>query len=313
MINLVTGAAGFLGYHLCRTLLLKGEIVIGFDNLSSGSPKNIDDLQKNHEHFSFHQRDVQDLGQHSIWCNRIWHLACQASPPRYQRNMLDTLDTCYLGTKAVLMHAKAHSARVLFTSTSEIYGDPHEHPQTESYRGNVNTCGPRACYDEGKRIAETLCWVFGRQNGVDYRIARIFNTYGPRMNPDDGRVMTNFFKAAESGKSLEVFGDGLQTRSFCYAEDTIAGLIRLMESQCPMPINIGNNKEITILELAQEINDLYGGELGVTYADLPIDDPVRRRPDLTMAREIIGYEPKTSLKEGLAAMRSWINTEGQAK
>ncbi len=311
MIHLVTGAAGFLGYHLCKALLRNGDTVIGIDNLSSGSFENIEDLKEDHPKFEFLHDDVQNLHECVRIVDQVWHLACQASPPRYQDDMLDTLDTCYLGTKAALDYARFSKCRILFTSTSEIYGDPKKHPQSETYRGNVNTCGPRACYDEGKRIAETLCWVFGRQHGVDYRIARIFNTYGPRMNPDDGRVMTNFFKAAEEGKNLEVFGEGTQTRSFCYVDDTINGLMKLMESEYRLPVNIGNDNEITILGLAQEINRLYGGKLKITHDVLPVDDPVRRRPDLKVAREILGYEPQTALKDGLVAMRDWIRAKGQ--
>lgn len=307
MINVITGAAGFLGFHLCERLLKAGETVIGFDNLSSGSIENINILKSQYEKFRFIQHDIRvDFAGFTPKIDKIWHLACQASPPAYQKDMLDTLDTCYFGTKHVLELAKNHNARILFTSTSEIYGDPLEHPQTEAYRGNVNTLGPRSCYDEGKRIAESLCYIFGRQHGVDYRIARIFNTYGPQMNPKDGRVITNFLLSAETNKRLTIFGNGSQTRSFCYVDDTIDGLLLLMNSSYKGPVNIGNDQEFTISEAVSKINALYENSLEIIYYDLPEDDPVRRRPDLKVAREVLNYEPKISFDDGLLIMRTWF-------
>lgn len=307
--NVVTGAAGFLGFHLCKRLLEAGETVIGFDNLSSGSIENINLLKSQYEKFRFVQHDIRlDFAGFTPKIDRIWHLACQASPPAYQEDMLNTLDTCYLGTKHALQLAKNHNARILFTSTSEIYGDPLEHPQTEAYRGNVNTLGPRSCYDEGKRVAESLCYVFGLQHGVDYRIARIFNTYGPRMNPKDGRVITNFLLSAETDKTLTIYGDGLQTRSFCYVDDTIDGLILLMNSYYRSPVNIGNDDEFTINQLASKINTLYDNTLETIHYELPQDDPVMRRPDLKVAREVLNYEPKVSLDDGLSLMREWFKS-----
>jgi len=311
MIHLVTGAAGFIGSHLCNHLLNnESNTVIAVDNLSSGNAQHFESLSRFGKRFIPVIIDVEVLSQLDFgWIgniDRIWHLACQASPPAYQKDMLKTLDTCYLGTRAVLNIAKRTDARILFTSTSEVYGDPLEHPQTEEYRGNVNTFGIRSCYDEGKRVAESLCFTYSRQHGVDIRIARIFNTYGPGMSPEDGRVITNYLSAAQEGRPLEIFGDGSQTRSFCYIDDTLFGLLQLMNCRRSMPVNIGNDKEFSILELANIVNEMYGNSLQIIYKELPCDDPVRRKPDLTVARKLLDFYPRVSLEDGLKAMATWM-------
>lgn len=298
MTYLVTGAAGFLGSHLCARLLADGHEVVGLDNFHSGRQENIDWLSAQGR-FRFVQHDV--VTPYDIRCDVLCHLACPASPPHYQEEPVYTAKIAFLGTLHALENARRHGARLLQASTSEIYGDPLVHPQPESYFGNVNTLGPRACYDEGKRIGETLCADFRRQHGVDARIARIFNTYGPRMRGDDGRVVTNFIIQALSGRELTIYGEGSQTRSFCYVDDLIEGFVRLLAlPDNPGPVNLGNPSEFTMLELAGEVQRLTGSKLPLRRLALPADDPKQRKPDIAKARELLNWEPKIPLAEGLA-------------
>jgi UDP-glucuronate decarboxylase len=311
---LVTGAAGFLGFHLCQQLLSEGHVVVGLDNFMSGSHINRDDLLKN-KAFSFFERDVldcargtagfQELVEAGPRFDEIYHLACPASPPVYQRDPLNTLAVCYEGTRNFLDLAQATGARILIASTSEIYGDPIEHPQSEAYRGNVNTMGPRACYDEGKRVSETLGYLYASK-GVVVRTVRIFNTYGPRMSPGDGRVVTNFVMQAIRGEALTIYGDGSQTRSFCFFSDTIDGLIAVARSDCADPINIGSQEEFTVGELADMVIDVCGRPLSKVYAAIPEDDPVRRRPDTSRALEKLGWQPRVGIREGLQKMYHYM-------
>ena len=305
----VTGAAGFIAYHLIDLLLKSGHTVIGIDNFISGQKKNIADLSKN-KNFIFFEFDVIDLTsakmppqltEHLKNLDQIYHLACPASPPIYQTNPLHTLDTCYLGSKYVLEIAKENKARILLASTSEIYGDPLEHPQSESYRGNTNSFGPRACYDEGKRIMETLAFNY-LQFGVQVRIPRIFNTYGPRMSSVDGRVLTNFIDQALNNKPLTIYGDGLQTRSFCYVSDLVKGLMALMDSQVTEPVNLGSQFEFTILDLANTVVSLINPALKLNFLPLPLDDPKQRRPNTTLALEKLNWNAVVDLKTGLNLM-----------
>jgi UDP-glucuronate decarboxylase len=296
---LVTGGAGFLGSHLTRKLLDEGHEVAVIDNLSTGKTANVD------QRADFHAGDVRCLDGWDTPLDRIYHLACPASPPKYQADPIGTLETCFIGTQNVLKIAQETGARVLFTSTSEVYGDPEEHPQREDYCGNVHTIGARACYDEGKRVAETLCDEYANMHGVEVRIARIFNTYGPGMSPDDGRVITNFLRQAKEGKPITIYGDGKQTRSFCFVDDTIRGLQLLMESYVQEPVNIGNPGEFSINELRYEVQQLMLGESHsgkVEYLPLPQHDPKQRCPDIRRATALLGWYPQTSLTAGLMAM-----------
>jgi UDP-glucuronate decarboxylase len=312
---LVTGAAGFLGFHLCEKLLADGHSVTGVDNFYTGSRSNRDDLVKN-KNFKFVEADILEFGPSQAErllggnqkFDRIYHMACPASPPQYQRDQLYTLDVCTTGSRNVFELAKHWKARILIASTSEIYGDPEVHPQPESYRGNVNTLGPRSCYDEGKRVMETLGFIYASQHNVNVRIARIFNTYGPRMSGDDGRVVSNFVCQALKGQDLTVYGDGSQTRSFCYYSDQVAGLNKLMESTETGPVNIGSNREFSVLELAQTVRELSGRKLNIVHLDLPIDDPKIRRPDLSRAKALLNWEPTVALKQGVAEMMEWYRT-----
>ena len=298
MIYLVTGAAGFLGSHLSARLLADGHEVMGLDNFHSGSQANINWLSA-HKGFRFVRHDV--VTPYDIPCDVVCNLACPASPPHYQADPIYTAKIAFLGTLHALENAARYQARMLQASTSEIYGDPLVHPQPETYFGNVNPLGPRACYDEGKRIGETLCADFQRQHGVDVRLARIFNTYGPRMRGDDGRVVTNFICQALAGQSLTVYGEGLQTRSFCYVDDLIEGFVRLLAlSANPGPVNLGNPVEFTMLELAAEVQRLAGSQLPLVRRPLPADDPKQRQPDIDKARRLLGWEPKIPLAGGLA-------------
>ncbi len=297
---LVTGAAGFIGYHLCKALLAAGNAVLGADNFYTGNKKNVDDLAK-HAQFSFVEWDVrQDASFDLSGIRRIYHLACPASPPHYQRDPLFTLDTCYLGTRHVLEMARAGDARILIASTSEVYGDAEVHPQNECYKGSVNTWGPRACYDEGKRIAETLAFEY--QSRVQIRVARIFNTYGPRMNVEDGRVMTSLIVNALKGAPMPIYGSGKQTRSFCFISDQVRGLVALMQSDCTGPINIGNPEEVSILDVAKIIKDLARSSSVFEFHPLPQDDPQRRCPDISRASAEFHWSPVVSLKDGLKEM-----------
>lgn len=294
---LVTGGAGFLGAHLCRRLHAEGHVVYCLDNLSTARPGSLDHLH-GAERFVFLQADVRD--PIDIEVDQIYNLACPASPVHYQRNPVQTLRTSVEGALRVLELAQRTRARVLQASTSEVYGDPEEHPQIETYRGAVSCTGPRACYDEGKRAAETLFADFRRSHGVDARIARIFNTYGPGMAFDDGRVVSSFVFQALRGDDLTLYGDGAQTRSFCYVQDLIEALMRLMSHADEAgPVNLGNPAEITVRELAQAVLALCGSASQTVQAPLPVDDPTRRRPDITRARQRLDWQPQVSLDEGL--------------
>ncbi|MGN6607112.1 MAG: UDP-glucuronic acid decarboxylase family protein [Jatrophihabitans sp.] len=296
---LVTGGAGFIGSHLTRRLLERGDDVVVVDNFYSGSRDNILEL-RDEPRFELMRHDV--TFPLYIEVDEIYHLACPASPVFYQRDPVQTTKTCVHGSINMLGLAKRTNAKILLASTSEVYGDPAVHPQEESYWGNVNTIGIRSCYDEGKRAAETLFFDYWRQHQLRIKVARIFNTYGPRMAPDDGRVVSNFIVQALQGQPLTIFGDGQQTRSFCYVDDLVEGLIRLMDSpdEVTGPINLGNPGEFTMLELAEKVLALVGGDSKLEYRPLPQDDPVRRRPDITRAQTTLGWGPTVPLDEGLA-------------
>ncbi len=294
---LVTGGAGFLGSHLCDALIARGDDVVCTDNFFSGDKDNIRSLLA-HPYFELIRHDV--IHPLFVEVDQIFHLACPASPIHYQQNPIKTVKTNVMGTINMLGLAKRIKSRILLTSTSEIDGDAQVHPQPESYWGNVNPIGVRSCYDEGKRVAETLMMDYHRQNKVDIRIVRLFNTYGPRMAVDDGRVVSNFIVQALRGEPLTVYGDGSQTRSFCYVSDLIDGLIRMMDAEGLIgPLNLGNPGEFTIAELAEKVLKITGSKSKITRLPLPSDDPVRRRPDITLAKSRLGWEPKVSLDEGL--------------
>lgn len=294
---LITGGAGFLGSHLCERLLAEENEVICADNLFTGRKQNIAHLMNN-PNFEFIRHDITDPIHVEV--DQIYNLACPASPPHYQHNAIKTIKTSVMGAINVLGLARRLQARVFQASTSEIYGDPTVHPQPETYWGNVNTIGPRSCYDEGKRVAETLFFDYHRQNGVDIRVVRIFNTYGPRMLPDDGRVVSNFIVQALKGNDITIYGDGTQTRSFCFVDDLISGFIKLMETDnFTGPVNIGNPGEFTMLELAELVLAKVGGKSKIVFRPLPADDPKQRQPDITLARTRLGWEPKIPLSEGL--------------
>jgi UDP-glucuronate decarboxylase len=297
---LVTGGAGFLGSHVCDRLIGAGHEVICLDNFFTGTRRNITHLLDNHR-FELVRHDVCE--PITIECDEIYHLACPASPVHYQRNPVRTIRTTVQGTLNMLDLAREVRARILIASTSEVYGDPKEHPQTEAYWGNVNPTGPRACYDEGKRCAEALTVSYARQYGVETRIARIFNTYGPRMHPDDGRVVSNFIVQALAGKPITIYGDGTQTRSFCYVSDLVEAFVRFMALPAdPGPVNLGNPRELTIVELAELTVQLVGQNARMVREPLPVDDPARRRPDITRARALLGgWEPTVPVEDGLAA------------
>ncbi len=294
---LVTGGAGFLGSHLCDRLVADGHEVVALDNFFTGSRANIEHLL-GHPHFELVRHDVQD--RLTMEVDEIYHLACPASPIHYQRNPVRTIRTAVEGTLNVLEIAREAKARVLLASTSEVYGDPLEHPQRETYWGNVNPIGPRSCYDEGKRCAEALAVAYATQFGVEVRIARIFNTFGPRMHENDGRVVSSFVVAALRGQPMTVFGNGKQTRSFCYVSDLIEGFVRLMASDHGFePINLGNPRESTMLELAELVQRLCRSQSPIIHAPLPKDDPVRRNPDGTRAKAILNWTPSVSLEDGV--------------
>ena len=294
---LITGGAGFLGSHLSKRLLKEGHEVICMDNFITGRKCNILDLVEN-SNFEIMRHDVTD--PFKVECDQIYNLACPASPVHYQYNAIKTIKTSVMGAINCLGLAKRVNARVFQASTSEVYGDPSVHPQPEAYWGNVNPIGIRSCYDEGKRCAETLFMDYRRQNGIDVRIARIFNTYGPNMCPDDGRVVSNFIVQALQGHDITVYGEGEQTRSFCYCDDLIEGFIRMMNHDKTIgPMNIGNPGEFTILELAEKVINLTGSQSKIIHESLPSDDPKQRQPDITQARQVLDWEPKYSLDEGL--------------
>jgi UDP-glucuronate decarboxylase len=308
---LVTGGAGFIGSHLIDRLMDEGHEVICLDNFYTGHKQNILKWMGN-PYFELIRHDITEPIR--LEADQIYHLACPASPIHYQYNPVKTIKTNVIGTLHMLGLAKRIKARLLLASTSEVYGDPEIHPQREDYWGNVNPIGIRSCYDEGKRVAETLSFDYHRQNNVDIRVARIFNTYGPRMLENDGRVVSNFVVQALQGKALTVYGDGSQTRSFCYVSDLVDGLIRLMNGDHIGPVNLGNPDEYTILELAQNIQAMVNPSLDVQFKPLPQDDPRRRQPDITRARTWLGWEPTIPLKQGLemtiADFRSRLLAEG---
>ncbi|MFN5515986.1 MAG: UDP-glucuronic acid decarboxylase family protein [Cyanobacteriota bacterium] len=293
---LVTGGAGFIGSHLIDRLMEQGHEVVCLDNFYTGSKGNLAQWRQ-HPNFELLRHDVTEPIRLEI--DQVYHLACPASPVHYQFNPVKTIKTNVLGTLHMLGLAKRVQARFLLASTSEVYGDPTVHPQTEDYRGNVNTIGPRACYDEGKRVAETLAFEYYREHKVDIRVARIFNSYGPRMQEQDGRVVSNFIVQALQGQPLTVYGDGSQTRSFCYVSDLVEGLMRLMNGDYVGPVNLGNPGEYTILELAQKIQARINPSAELIFQPLPEDDPKQRQPDITRAQTYLNWEPTIPLDQGL--------------
>ncbi|WP_223550134.1 UDP-glucuronic acid decarboxylase family protein [Aestuariivivens sp. NBU2969] len=295
---LITGAAGFLGSNLCDRFIAEGYHVIGMDNFITGDPKNLVHL-KEHSHFEFIEHDVTEFVSVEGDLDYILHFASPASPIDYLKIPIQTLKVGSLGTHNLLGLAKAKKARILIASTSEVYGDPLVHPQSEDYYGNVNAIGPRGVYDEAKRFQESITMAYHRVHGLDTRIVRIFNTYGPRMRLNDGRVIPAFIGQALRGEDLTVFGDGSQTRSFCYIDDQVEGIYRLLLSDYALPVNIGNPNEITIMDFAQEIIKLTGTQQKIVYKDLPVDDPMQRQPDISLAKKILGWEPKVERAEGM--------------
>lgn len=306
--SLVAGGAGFLGSHLCERLLNDGHHVVCIDNLVSGRLRNISALMGN-PHFTFINADILDSFPLPPVIDRIYHLASPASPPVYQRYPIETLRVNSEGTRKLLELAERTGARFLFASTSEIYGDPLIAPQREDYRGNVSCNGPRAMYDEAKRYGEAITQSYIETRGVDARIIRIFNTYGPRLDPNDGRVVSNFVAQALRGESITVYGDGNQTRSFQYIDDLIEGMVRLMESTCREPVNIGNPIEFTVLELAQLVLEMIPGRSTLVWHPLPGDDPRQRRPDISRAKDVLNWEPKVALRQGLASTIAYFREE----
>ena len=307
---LVTGGAGFLGSHLCERLLERGDDVICVDNFFSGRKANIRHLLGNPQ-FEVIRHDIV----HPLYveADQIYNLACPASPVAYQYNPIKTIKTSTVGMVNVLGLAKRCRARVLHTSTSEVYGDPDVHPQTEDYWGNVNPLGPRSCYDEGKRVAESLCVNYHLAHGIEVRIVRIFNTYGPRMDPNDGRVVSNFIMQALRGEPLTVYGDGSQTRSFCYVDDLVEGFIRMMNQDDDIgPVNLGNPVENTMLELAEAVLKVTGSSAPITHKPLPQDDPKRRCPDITRAKNLLDWEPRVDLLTGLANTTDYYRQVNEA-
>jgi UDP-glucuronate decarboxylase len=316
-IILVAGGAGFLGSHLCERLVGDGARVVCLDNFLTGDRANLARLQRD-PRFELVEADIVDPLPARVTRRKfdeIYNLACAASPPLYQADPEHTLMTSVLGTHHLLKLAQACGARFLLTSTSEVYGDPDVHPQVESYRGNVSCTGPRACYDEGKRAAETLCFDYDRAGRGVVRVARIFNTYGPRLSAEDGRVVSNVVSQALAGEDITVFGDGSQTRSFCYVADTVDGLVRLMalEGPQPGPINIGNPVERTICELVDLILTLTGSSSEVVRRPLPVDDPRRRRPDISKAEALLKWSPRTTLEQGLRSTIAWFEASAAAR
>ncbi|MGG7577121.1 UDP-glucuronic acid decarboxylase family protein [Rhizobium sp. Nf11,1] len=304
---LVAGGAGFVGSHLCDALLGRGDSVICVDSYLTGSPDNVRPLM-NHPGFRLIEQDICKFLEIDEPLDQIYNLACAASPPQYQADPVHTMMTCVAGTGNLLALAERHRAAFLQASTSEVYGDPAEHPQKEDYRGNVSCTGPRACYDEGKRAAEALCFDMLRGGRVDVRVARIFNTYGPRMQANDGRIVSNLIVQALSGKPLTIYGSGLQTRSFCYVSDLVGGLMALMDVRPNpgVPVNLGNPGEFTINDLAQMIRSMVPVRTVVAYRPLPKDDPQRRRPDISRATELLDWQPTVRLAEGLRYTIDWF-------
>jgi UDP-glucuronate decarboxylase len=305
---LVTGGAGFLGSHLCKSLLERnGNKVICLDNFFTGQIDNLRDLESN-PNFKIVSHDITDplIGKISEHVDEIYNLACPASPIHYQFDPIETIKANTIGVVNVLEFARVNGAKILQASTSEIYGDPEVHPQVESYRGNVNTLGPRACYDEGKRVAETLFMDYHRKYNLDIRIVRIFNTYGPNMARNDGRVVSNFIIQALKNKPITIYGDGNQTRSFCYVSDLVEGLYSTMNSDEIMPINLGNPDEFTIKELAEKVVEMISSTSEIVYHDLPVDDPRQRKPNIDRANSVLNWSPKIELAEGLKKTISYF-------
>lgn len=301
---LITGGAGFIGSHLCKKLLHEGNHVICLDNFFTGNKANIEELLEN-KNFKLVEHDITE--KFSAEVDEIYNLACPASPPHYQYDPVKTTKTSVLGAINMLELARKCDAKVLQASTSEVYGNPQVHPQPESYWGNVNPIGIRSCYDEGKRCAETLMMDYHRQYGVDVRIVRIFNTYGPNMDINDGRVVSNFIVQALNGEDLTVYGDGNQTRSFCYVDDLVDGLIKMMQGEYIGPVNLGNPSERTILDFAKLIIELTGSSSQIVYRELPSDDPTQRQPDLTIAKRELNWKPTTDIKVGLEKTIKYFN------
>lgn len=294
---LVTGGAGFIGSHLCERLIAEGHEVVCLDNFFTGTRENVGNLLS-HPHFELHRHDVQHPLTMEV--DQIYHLACPASPVHYQRNPVRTIRTSVEGTLNLLDVARESGARMMISSTSEVYGDPAVHPQREDYWGNVNPIGPRSCYDEGKRCAEALAVAYASQYGTQVRIARIFNTYGPRLHQADGRVVSNFIVQALRNEPITVYGEGQQTRSFCFVSDLVEGFLRLMASEHGSdPVNLGNPHECTMIELAEAVISLTGSRSKIEHRPLPKDDPTRRRPDITRAKDLLGWEPTVGLEQGL--------------
>ena len=306
---LVSGGAGFIGSHLCERLLEEGHTVVAIDNFLTGRAANLDPM-RSHRRFQLIQADVTEKFNVDGRFDGVLHMASPASPVDYLNHPIESLQVGSAGTKNMLDVALAHGARYLLTSTSETYGDPNEHPQKETYWGHVNPIGPRSVYDEAKRFAEALTMAYHRKHALDTRIARIFNTYGPRMKLNDGRVVPAFIDQALHGRPLSVFGDGRQTRSFCYVSDLVEGLYRLLQSAEHYPVNLGNPEEITILEFAERIRRLTGAQAPIDFQPLPEDDPKQRRPDITKARTVLGWEPKVGLEEGLRRTIEYFRNSG---
>ncbi|MBI3758753.1 MAG: SDR family oxidoreductase [Deltaproteobacteria bacterium] len=306
----VAGCAGFIGYHLTERLLREGAAVVGLDDLSSGQQANVTDLKAAFPQFTFVQQDVSKAIAVEGGFDFVYDLACPASPADFKSKSMHILAVCSQGVWNLLDLARRSKARFFHASTSEVYGDPLEHPQREEYWGHVNTIGERACYDEGKRFAEALISSYRRAHGLETRMARIFNTYGPRMRNDDGRALPNFITQALHGEPITIHGDGSQTRSFCYVDDLVDGLIRLSRSDCAEPVNIGNPEEITILEFARELIAMTGSKSRIEFVGRPQDDPNRRKPDISRARRVLGWEPRVSRQEGLRRTVEWFMARG---
>jgi dTDP-glucose 4,6-dehydratase len=304
----VTGGAGFLGSHLCRTLVDRGWDVVALDNLLTGRLENVEDLLESSA-FELKERDVSQYVAVDGPVDAVLHFASPASPRDYLDHPIKTLKVGSLGAHNTLGLAKATGARYLLASTSEVYGDPLVHPQTEDYWGNVNPVGPRGVYDEAKRFAEAIAMAYHRVHGIDVKIVRIFNTYGPCLRPADGRVVSNFLDQAIDGKPLTVYGDGTQTRSYCYVDDEVRGVLALLESDWVGPMNIGNPDEFTVLELAQLVLELTQSPSEIVFEPLPVDDPTRRRPDISLASRVLGWRPEVDLREGLARTHEWFRRE----
>jgi len=302
----VTGGAGFLGSHICESLLQRGDEVVAIDNLLTGSVDNISHLF-GEKGFVFVEHDVTNFVHVSGPVDAVMHFASPASPVDYLEHPIKTLKVGSLGTHKTLGLAKDKGARYMLASTSEVYGDPKVHPQTEDYWGHVNPVGPRGVYDEAKRFAEAMTMAYHRSHGVDVRIIRIFNTYGPRMRPNDGRVVSNFLVQALADKPITIYGDGSQTRSFCYVEDEVRGILALLDSEYVGPVNIGNPNEFTVLELARKVLEVTGSSSELVYEPLPVDDPTQRQPDISLARRALGWEPQVPLEEGLRRTAAWFS------